>query len=127
MLNWLGEAQAHAAAEKTYLISLTAAPKIEADIRARMESSDYAAPGMSPAKVARLSNSKIGEKLTSFRVQLLDVSSAKNNLDRRIATEQSSAPSVQTRFDAIDTRQQALHAAHPGQPTGRTVLVHRSL
>jgi potassium efflux system protein len=110
VLNWLGEAQAHAAAEKTYLASLTAAPKTEADIRARMETKDYAAPDINPASVSRLSNSKIGDKLTSYRVQLLDASAAKDNLDRRIASEQSSAPSVQTRFDAIDTRLQALHA-----------------
>ena len=110
VLNWLGEAQAHAAAEKTYLASLTAAPKIEADIRARMESRNYAAPGINPAKVSRLSNSKIGEKLTSFRVQLLDASSAKDNLDRRIATEQSSAPNMQARFEAIDTGLQELPA-----------------
>ena len=104
VLNWLGEADVHAAAEKTFLEALNAAPQQESDIRARMETIDYGAPGLNPASVAKLSKAKIEDKLTAFRVELLDTSAAKDALDRRIASERSSAPDIQARLEAIDKR-----------------------
>jgi potassium efflux system protein len=110
VLNWLGEAEAHAAAETTYLGSLTTAPQIEAEIRARLDTKDYAVPGMDPTSVSKLGQSKIENKLTELRVKLRDKSTEKDNLDRRVATEQSSGPNIQARFEAIDKRIQELPA-----------------
>jgi potassium efflux system protein len=110
VLNWLGEAEAHAAAEATYLGSLTTAPQFESEIRARMDTVDYAVPGMDPASVSQLGKSKIEEKLTELRVELRDTITNKDNLDRRVATEQSSAPNIQARIEAIDSRIQELPA-----------------
>jgi chromosome segregation ATPase len=111
VLNWLGEAEAHAAAETTYLEALTAAPRIEAEIRARIDTNDYAAPGMDPSSLSKLSSSKIEEKLASFRLQLRDASTSKDDLDSRLASEQSSAPTIQARLEAIDARLQELPAS----------------
>ena len=108
VLNWLGEAEAHAAAEETYLESLNTAPQVEFEIRARMETKDYSEPGTDPASVSRLDKSKIEEILTTSRVKLRDTSADKDNLDRRVATEQSSAPNIQARFEVIDKRLQEL-------------------
>ena len=76
-----------------------------------METMDYAVPGMDPAPVSKLGKSKIEDKLTELRVKLRDTSTDKDNLDRRVATEQSSAPNIQARFEAIDSRIQELPAA----------------
>ena len=108
VLNWLGEAEAHAAAEKTYLDAINTAPQIESEIRKRMDTKDYSAPGTDTASVTKLNKSKIEEKLTALRVELGDTNTNKDNLDRRIATERSSAPNIQARFEAIDTRLQEL-------------------
>ena len=110
VLNWLGEAEAHAAAETTYLDSLNSAPQFEVEIRARIDTKDYAEPGMDASSVSHLSKSKIEEKLTELRVKLRDTSTNKENLDRRITTEQSSAPNIQARFQAIDNRLQEIPA-----------------
>ena len=111
VLNWLGEAEAHAAAETTNLEALTAAPRIEAEIRARIDTKDYAAPGIDPFSLSTLSNSKLEEKLAGFRLELRDASASKDDLDSRIASEQSSAPTIQTRLEAIDIRLQELPAS----------------
>jgi chromosome segregation ATPase len=110
VLNWLGEAEAHAAAETTYLDSLNSAPKVESEIRARMDTTDYSVTGVDPASVSKQSKSKIEDKLTELRVKLRDTSTEKEDLDRRITTEQSSAPNIQARFEAIDNRIQELPA-----------------
>ena len=110
VLNWLGEANVHAASEKTYLESLNTAPQQESEIRARMETTDYDAPGVDPASLSKLSKSKIEEKLTTFRLKLRDTSTAKDALKRRVAAEQGSAPNIQARFEAIDKRIQKLPA-----------------
>jgi potassium efflux system protein len=111
VLNWLGEADVHAASEKTYLESLNTAPQQESEIRARMETTDYGAPGVDPASVSKLSKSKVEDKLTTFRLKLRDTSTAKDALDRRVAAEQGSAPNIQARFEAIDKRIQELPTA----------------
>jgi len=108
VLNWLGEAEAHAAAEATYLGSLNTAPQIEAEVRARVDTKDYAVPDIDPASVSKLNKSEIEEKLTALRIKHRDTSTDKDNLDRRIATEQSSAPNIQARFEVIDKRIQEL-------------------
>jgi len=51
VLNWLGEAEVHAATEKTYVQSLNDDPLEESEIRDRMESTDYRAFGIDPASV----------------------------------------------------------------------------
>jgi potassium efflux system protein len=108
ILDWLGEADVHAASEKTYLESLNVAPQQESEVRARIEANDYEASGIDPATVSKLGKSKIEDKLTGFRLKLRDTSAAKDTLDRRIAAEQGSAPDIQARFETIDKRLQEL-------------------
>ncbi len=110
VLNWLGEAEAHKAAEKTYLDSQDSAPQIESEIRARMETADYDGVGTDSASVSRLRTPDIETKLSELRVQLRDAGTARDTLDRRIATEQSSAPNIQARLEAIDSRIRELPA-----------------
>jgi potassium efflux system protein len=108
VLNWLGEAEVHAATEKTYVQSLNDAPLQEAEIRDRMESTDYRAPDYDPKTVSRLKKQKLDEQLSALRVKLRDAGTAKTSLDEQIASEQSSAPNIQARFEAIDKRIQEL-------------------
>ena len=108
--NWLAEAEVHAAAEKTYLDALNTAPQLESEIRTRMDSMDYGAPAVDPDSVPGLDKSNIEEKLTGLRVKLRDTIEDKEALDRRIATEQGSAPDIQARFDVIDQRVRELPA-----------------
>ena len=104
VLNWLGEAEAHAAAETNYLDMLNTAPNIESEIHARMDAMDYVPSGFKAASVIKLSKSKIEEMLTEFRIKLRDTSTEQENLDSRIATEQSSAPNIQARLEVIDSQ-----------------------
>jgi len=104
VLDWLGEAEVHAATEKTYVQSLTDAPLEESVIRDRMESTDYRASGVDPASVAKLKKRDLEDKLTALRTKLRDAGTAKSALDEQIVSEQSSAPTIQARFEAIDTR-----------------------
>ena len=104
VLDWLGEAEVHAATEKTYVQSLTDAPLEESVIRDRMESTDYRAPGVDPASVVKLKKRDLDDKLTALRTKLRDAGTAKSALDEQIVSEQSSAPTIQARFEAIDTR-----------------------
>ena len=97
VLNWLGEAEAHTAAETSYLDALNSAPNIEAEIHARMETMDYVPSGFKADLVHKLSKSKIEEMLTEFRIELRDTSTNKENLDSRIATEQKT-PSLLLRI-----------------------------
>ncbi len=106
--NWLGEAEVHAAAEKTYVQSQIDAPLQESEIRDRMESTDYRAPDYDSTAVSRLKKQKLDEQLATLRVKLRDAGTAKNSLDEQIVSEQSSAPNIQTRFEAIDKRTQEL-------------------
>ena len=108
VLNWLGEAEVHAAAEKTYVQSLIDAPLQESEIRDRMESMDYRAPDYDSTSVSRLKKQKLDELLAALRVKLRDAGTAKNSLDEQIVSEQSSAPNIQARFEAIDKRIQEL-------------------
>ena len=111
VLNWLGEAEVHAAAEKTYVQSLIDAPLQESEIRDRMESMDYRAPDYDPTSVSMLKKQEIDEQLSALRVKLRDAGTAKNSLDEQIVSEQSSAPNIQARFEAIDKRIQELPSA----------------
>jgi len=106
--NWLGEAEVHAAAEKTYVQSLIDAPLQESEIRDRMESTDYRAPDYDSTSVSRLKKQKLDELLAALRVKLRDTVTAKNLLDEQIVSEQSSAPNIQAKFEAIDKRIQEL-------------------
>jgi len=106
--NWLAEAEVHSAAEKSYLDSLNTAPQLESEIRARVETRDYSTPGVDPASVSKLRKPRIEEKLTELRVELNDTIADKEAVDRRVGTEQGSAPNIQTRIEAIDTRIQEL-------------------
>jgi potassium efflux system protein len=108
VLNWLGEAEVHAASEKSYVQSLNDAPLQESEIRDRMESTDYRAPDYDPTTVSRLKKQKLDEQLSALRVKLRDASTAKTSLDEQIASEQSSAPNIQARFEVIDKRIQEL-------------------
>lgn len=49
VLNWLGEADVHAATEKTYLQAQIDAPGQEAEIRDRMETTEYRSADINPA------------------------------------------------------------------------------
>ena len=104
VLDWLGEAEVHAATEKTYAQSLTDAPLEESVIRDRMESTDYSVPGVDPASAAKLKKRDLDDQLTALRTKLRDADTAKSALDEQIVSEQSSAPAIQARFEAIDTR-----------------------
>ena len=104
VFNWLGEAGIHAVAEKAYLQAQIEAPKQDAEIRDRMESSDYRSPDINPAEVAKLSTKQLEEKLAELRLKQRETENAKNQLDEKILSEQSSAPSIQTRLDEIDKR-----------------------
>ena len=108
VLNWLGEAEVHAATEKTYLQSLNDAPLQESEIRDRMESKDYRAPGFDPSSASKLKKQKLDDQLSALRVKLRDAGTAKSLLDEQIVSEQSSAPEIQARFEAIDQRLQEL-------------------
>jgi len=108
VLNWLGEAEVHAATEKTYMQSLNDAPLKESEIRDRMESTDYRAFGIDPASVPKLKKRDLDDKLTALRTKLRDAGTAKTALDEQIVSEQSSAPKIQVRFEAIDARLQEL-------------------
>ena len=104
VLDWLGEAEVHAATEKTYVQSLTDAPLEESVIRDRMESTDYRTLGVDSASVVKLKKRDLDDKLTALRTKLRDAGTAKSALDEQIVSEQSSAPTIQARFEAIDTR-----------------------
>ena len=108
VLDWLGEAEVHAATEKTYVQSLTDAPLEESVIRDRMESKDYRAPDLDPASVAKLKKRDLDDQLTALRTKLRDAGTAKSALDEQIVSEQSSAPTIQARFEVIDARSQEL-------------------
>ena len=108
VLDWLGEAEVHAATEKTYVQSLTDAPLEESVIRDRMESKDYRAPDLDPASVAKLKKRDLDDQLTALRTKLRDAGTAKSALDEQIVSEQSSAPTIQARFEVIDARIQEL-------------------
>ena len=104
VLDWLGEAEVHTATEKTYVQALTDAPLEESVIRDRMESKDYRAPDLDPASVAKLKKRDLDDQLTALRTKLRDAGTAKSALDEQIVSEQSSAPTIQARFEAIDAR-----------------------
>ena len=108
VLNWLGEAEVHAAAEKTYVQSLNDAPLQESEIRDRMDSRDYRAPDYDPTTVSRLKKQELEEQLSALQVKLRDAGTAKTSLDEQIASEKSSAPNIQARFEEIDKRIQEL-------------------
>jgi len=108
VLNWLGEATVHTASEKTYLQTQVDAPQQEAEIRDRMISAVYRSPDINPDSVAKLSKKELDEKLTALRLKLRDSQTAKNQLDDKLASEQSSSPVIQARLEAIDKRLQEL-------------------
>ncbi len=112
VLNWLGEAQVHAASEKTYVQAQIDAPVKEAEIRDRMETMEYRSADIDLESVAKLSEEKLEEQLTSLRLKLRESQTKKGQLDEKVLSEQSSAPSIQVRFSAIDNRLQEL----PGTP-----------
>ena len=112
VLNWLGEAQVHAASEKTYVQAQIDAPVKEAEIRDRMETMEYRSADIDLESVAKLSEEKLEEQLTSLRLKLRESQTKKGQLDEKVLSEQSSAPSIQVRFGAIDNRLQEL----PGTP-----------
>ena len=112
VLNWLGEADVHAASEKTYLQAQIDAPVEEAEIRDRMETMEYRSVDVDSTSLAKLSEEKLEELLTSLRLKLRDSQTEKGQLDEKILSEQSSAPNIQVRFAAIDNRLQEL----PGTP-----------
>ncbi len=104
VINFLREAEAHAAAEQSFTESLTTAPQLEAEIRDRMDDVPYQESEIDPASVSKLRTEKIEGVLTELRVKLRDATSAKETLDRRIATELSATPEFQARLEAIDQR-----------------------
>ena len=112
VLNWLGEAEVHAASEKTYLQAQIDAPVQEAEIRDRMISGIYDSPDINPESAAKLSKEELENKLAELRLNLRDSQNAKSDLDKKLTSELSSAPNIQTRFEAIDKRLQEL----PGAP-----------
>ena len=112
VLNWLGEAEVHAASEKTYLQAQIDAPVQEAEIRDRMISGIYDSPDIIPESAAKLSKEELENKLAELRLNLRDSQNAKSDLDKKLTSELSSAPNIQTRFEAIDKRLQEL----PGAP-----------
>ena len=104
VLNWLGEATVHAASEKTYLQAQVDAPQQEVEIRDRMISTDYQSPDINPDAVTGLSKKELDEKLTELRLKLRDSKTAKNQLDEKLAFEQSASPAIQARLETIDNR-----------------------
>ena len=70
VLNWLGEADVHAATEKTYLQAQVDAPIQEAEIRDRMEFAVYHSPDINPDSVKDLTNEGLEERLTALRLKL---------------------------------------------------------
>jgi potassium efflux system protein len=104
VMNFLREAEAHAAAEQSFTESLSTAPPLEAEIRERMDDVPYRESDVDPASVAKLSSEKIEGILTELRVKLKDATSAKETLDRRITTELSATPGFRARLESIDQR-----------------------
>ncbi len=112
VLNWLGEAEVHAASEKTYLQAQIDSPGQEAEIRDRMETMEYRAADIDPASAAKLSKEKLDSLLASLQQKLRESQAKKSQVDEKILSEQSSAPNIQVRFESIDKRLQEL----PGTP-----------
>ncbi len=112
VLNWLGEAEVHAASEKTYLQAQIDAPKQEAEIRDRMETTEYRSADIDPALAAKLPKEKLDSLLAALQLKLRDSQAQKGQVDEKILSEQSSAPNIQVRFESIDKRLQEL----PGTP-----------
>lgn len=111
VLNWLGEAEVHAATEKTYQQALIDAPNQEAEIRDRMESAVYRSPDINPDSVKELSKEELDQKLTALRLQQSESQNSKNRIDEKVSSEGSSAPSIQARIDEINNRLQELPAS----------------
>ncbi len=108
VLNWLGEADVHAASEAAYLQAQTDAPQQEAEIRDRIENPAYRSPGINPSSVAELSQEDLDAELAALQLKLREAESTKSQLDEKILSEQSSAPNIQTRLGMIDSRLQEL-------------------
>ena len=104
VLNWLGEAEVHAASEKAYLQAQIDAPKQEAEIRDRIESTEYNSAHIDPATAAELSKDEIESLLEDLALKLRDAQAEKSRVDEKILSEQSSAPNIQTRLALIENR-----------------------
>lgn len=102
--NQLTKAEAHAAAEKSYTQALTEAPQQEAGIRARMDSGNYRSSDIDPQTVSEMDQASIESSLTELRVRMRDAMATKENIDRRIASEQTSTADIRVRLEAIDKR-----------------------
>lgn len=110
VLNWLGEADVHAASEASYLQAQVDAPQQEAEIRDRTENSVYSSPDINPAAVANLPKDALDNKLAALQQRLRESEGIKSQLDEKILSEQSNAPKIQTRLGIIETRLQELSA-----------------
>ena len=104
VLNWLGEADVHTAAEKSHVQAQTDAPREASEIRDRMESTDYHSHDIDAASASKLSKQNLDKKLALLRTKQDDTEAAKSTLDEQIATEQGSANTIQDRFVVIDVR-----------------------
>ncbi len=104
VMNFLRDADAHAAAEKTYVESLTTAPQLESEIRARMDSQEYQATVIDADRVDSMSRGQIERDLSRLRVDLVDALASKDTLDKRIASEPARAPAIQSRLEEIELR-----------------------
>jgi potassium efflux system protein len=112
VLNWLGEAEVHAASEKTYLQAQVDAPKQEAEIRDRIETMEYNSADIDPVSVAKLSKERLESLSEELLLRLRDAQADKNQVDEKILSEQSSAPNIQARLALIEKRLMEL----PGTP-----------
>jgi hypothetical protein len=98
VLNWLGEAQVHTASEKTYLQAQIDAPKQEAEIRDRMETTEFRSADIDPALAEKLPKEKLDSLLAALRLKLRDPPAKIGMFDDKILSEKPNATKILVGF-----------------------------
>ena len=109
----LNEADAHAREAATYVESLTSAPQREAEIQRRLDERDEAYDPA--AEIAGLSADVLNARLALATAEQRELTSQRENLDRRLAAREANVVAIPARIAEIDRRLEAL-------PDGNLVL-----